>query len=182
MMKKILVASKNPVKIRATLAGFHAMFPDEQFEVDTVVVPSGVGEQPYSDEETLQGAMERAEAACRKQTDADYWVGVEGGIEEAEDGMKAFAWVVVKSVDMLGKGKTGTFFLPPAVAELVRDGKELGEADDIVFQRQNSKQEMGAVGLLTDNLIDRTEFYTVAMILALIPFKNPSLYHADESF
>lgn len=177
-MKRIVVASKNPVKLRATLEGFQALFPDEAFEIESIVVSSGVGDQPYSDEETLQGAIERAEAAWRRKSngEAEYWVGIEGGVRETEHGMEAFAWVVVKSTSILGKGKTGTFFLPEAVAELVRDGKELGEADDIVFERQNSKQDVGAVGLLTNNLIDRTEFYKHATILALIPFKNPAYY------
>ncbi|MEA2092741.1 MAG: DUF84 family protein, partial [Patescibacteria group bacterium] len=55
-------------------------------------------------------------------------------------------------------------------------GKELGEADDIVFQRNNSKQENGAVGILTGDVVDRTKCYTEAVILALIPFKNVNLY------
>ena len=88
----------------------------------------------------------------------------------------AFAWIVVRSQEMIGKGRTGTFFLPPAVVELIRQGKELGEADDIVFGRSNSKQDNGAVGLLTDNVIDRAQLYEHAMILALIPFKNETLY------
>lgn len=52
---------------------------------------------------------------------------------------------------------------------------ELGHADDQVFGRVNSKQESGSVGLLTDNVVDRAGFYTQAMILALIPFKNEGL-------
>jgi non-canonical (house-cleaning) NTP pyrophosphatase len=32
-------------------------------------------------------------------------------------------------------------FSPPAVAELIREGKELGEADDPVFGRSNSGRE-----------------------------------------
>jgi non-canonical (house-cleaning) NTP pyrophosphatase len=52
----------------------------------------------------------------------------------------------------------------------------LGDADDIVFKRSNSKQKNGAVGILTDNLINRTDYYTHAIILALIPFTNSKLY------
>ena len=77
---------------------------------------------------------------------------------------------------MVGKGRSGTFFLPPKIAELIRQGKELGEADDIVFGRTNSKQENGAVGILTDGVVDRTKYYTEAVVLALIPFKNERLY------
>jgi non-canonical (house-cleaning) NTP pyrophosphatase len=104
-------------------------------------------------------------------------VGIEGGVAEKKGEMEAFAWVVIRSREGLeGKGRTGTFFLPPAVQELVNAGKELGEADDIVFGRENSKQQNGAVGLLTGDVIDRTHYYTEAVVLALIPFKNKRLY------
>ena len=92
--------------------------------------------------------------------------------------MEAFAWVVIKAKgNGFGKGRTGTFFLPPQIAELIKQGKELGEADDIVFGRTNSKQENGAVGILTENVVDRTKYYTEAVVLALIPFKNKKLYN-----
>ena len=46
---KIVVASKNPVKINATDAGFSTYF--EGVEVLGVSVESGVSDQPKSDEE-----------------------------------------------------------------------------------------------------------------------------------
>jgi non-canonical (house-cleaning) NTP pyrophosphatase len=55
---------------------------------------------------------------------------------------------------------------------------ELGHADDLVFQAQNSKQQGGSVGLLTQGLITREAYYQQAMVLALIPFLNESLYPA----
>lgn len=45
---KIVVASKNPVKIKATLGGFEKMFPDVVFETEGVSVSSGVSEQPLN--------------------------------------------------------------------------------------------------------------------------------------
>lgn len=176
-MKKIVITSKNPVKINATLNGFQKMFPDEGFEIEGISVPTGVNDQPKSDLETCTGAWNRAENASKEKPDADFYVGIEGGIEEKGVDMESFAWVVIKSQDQtFSKGRTGTFFLPALIAELIKQGKELGEADDIVFGRTNSKEENGAVGILTGNVIDRTEYYTGAVVLALIPFKNPSLY------
>ncbi len=176
-MKKIIVASKNPVKINATLRGFQNMFPQEQFEIEGVSVSSGVSDQPKNDAETYQGAWNRANRAQDQKPGADFYVGIEGGVEEKYLDMEAFAWVVITSDDHhLGKGRTGTFFLPPQIAELIRQGKELGEADDIVFGRTNAKQENGSVGFLTDNVIDRTKYYTEAVVLALIPFKNKKFY------
>lgn len=176
-MKKIVVASTNPVKINTTEIGFAKMFPEMRFEVEGVSVESGVSDQPMTEEETLKGAKNRAENASKKQPKADYWVGIEGGLEEINGGMEAFAWIVVKSKDgVLGKGRTGSFFLPNKVTKLIKEGKELGEADDIVFGRTNSKQSNGAVGILTGDVLTRTTYYEPAVVLALIPFKSPELY------
>jgi inosine/xanthosine triphosphatase len=175
-MTTLVIASTNPVKIQAAVNGFRRLFPDAEVNVITVSVPSEVAHQPLSDEETLRGALNRSNNAQRVQPHADYWIGIEGGIQAIGPEITAFAWIVVRSQETIGKARTGTFFLPPAVAELIRAGKELGEADDIVFGRSNSKQENGAVGLLTDNVIDRAQLYEHAMILALIPFKNETLY------
>jgi len=176
-MKKIIIASTNPVKIKATLAGFKLMFPREEFVIDTIVVDSGVGEQPMTDKQTLVGAINRILAAKKQNPKADFWVGIEGGVEDIGQEMTCFAWVVIIDKNgQVGKGKSGTIILPPKVAELVRSGMEMGEADDKVFHMTNSKQKMGAVGILTDNIIDRTKYYIDTIIFALIPFKNRNLY------
>jgi inosine/xanthosine triphosphatase len=176
-MTLVGLASKNPVKLAAALAGFQRMFAGEEFEVRSIPVSSGVAHQPRSDGETLRGATERAQQARGMFRDAHYWVGIEGGVEDQAGAMAAFAWVVILSRDgKVGKARSGTFFLPDAVADLVRQGKELGEADDVVFSRANSKQEEGAIGLLTGNVLDRGQLYTHTVILALVPFKNRALY------
>ena len=129
-----------------------------------------------TDEETLEGATLRAKRIRELAPDGDYWVGIEGGVADWEIGMGAFAWVVVLSKDRTGRGRSGEFFLPENVAELIRQGVELGEADDRIFSRNNSKQGNGAIGLLTDDAVDRVGLYVPAVIFALIPFKHPELY------
>jgi inosine/xanthosine triphosphatase len=175
-MRKVIIASKNPVKINAVEIAFNKMFPDENFEFEGASVPSEVSDQPFDNQETMQGAFNRANNASKTVNQADFWVGIEGGIQKSVKEMEAFAWIVIKSKDGLGKARTGTFFLPKKVVELIEQGKELGEADDIVFGHVNSKQKDGAVGILTGNVIDRAQFYTDAIILALISFKNPDHY------
>lgn len=174
-MKIVIVASTNPVKIESARRGFVAMFPNEAFTVSGVNVPSGVRDQPLGDDETLRGAHNRAANARALAPDADYWIGIEGGVSDANGEMQAFAWVVVLSERRTGKSRTGTFMLPQEVARLLRDGMELGHADDVVFGRANSKQQNGSVGLLTGDIIDRANYYEHAVILALIPFKNTAL-------
>jgi len=179
-VSKIIIASTNPVKIQAALEGFQRMFPETPFEVQGISVPSGVSDQPMTDAETLRGALNRMAQAQRALPDADYWVGIEGGVEDRAGELEAFAWVVVTDrqrigTNRTGKSRTATFYLPEETARLVRQGIELGHADDQVFGRANSKQQNGSVGLLTGDVIDRTAYYEQAVILALIPFKNPRL-------
>jgi inosine/xanthosine triphosphatase len=143
-------------------------------------MPSGVAVQPITDLETLTGARNRATSARETHPQADFWAGVEGGVEDGPDGMMVFAWIVVLGREMAGEARTGAFLLPPKIAELVREGKELGEADDLVFGRTNSKQQDGAVGILTGGLIDRAGYYEQAVVLALIPFMNQGLYKLVE--
>ena len=128
-----------------------------------------------------RGAEIRAFNAKKVAAGADYWVGIEGGVEDDDGRLAAFAWIVVLSLTQCGRGRTGTFFLPEVVSNWVRKGKELGEADDIVFGQTNSKQQNGAIGLLTGDVINRTSLYEQAVILALVPFKNPELYFTENS-
>jgi inosine/xanthosine triphosphatase len=175
-MIKIVIASNNPVKIHAALRGFQKAFPGREFEAKSIQVASGVSDQPMTDEETLQGAQNRVTAARTLIPDGDFWVGIEGGVEWMGSDLAVFAWIVIESQEISGKGKTGTFFLPPKLTELVRSGKELGEADDIFFNRKNSKQENGAIGILTKDLVDRRKLYEMAVIFALLPFINQDIY------
>ena len=105
-----------------------------------------------------------------KRPEADFWVGIEGGVHEDEFGLQAFAWIVVSSKDKYSQAQTAVFYLPEAIAKMVKDGIELGEADDIYFERTNSKQKDGAVGILTNGEIDRKSYYEHAIVMALIPF------------
>jgi len=172
----VVVASTNPVKVRATLGAFAAMFRGSAVDVRGIQVQAAVSEQPYGDDETRRGAAERASSAQALAPEAALWVGIEGGIADLGTEMSAFAWVVVRSRRRMGQARTGTFFLPQAVVDLVRQGFELGDADDRVFGKMNSKQDAGAVGLLTGGVIDREALYRHAVSLALIPFKSESLY------
>jgi inosine/xanthosine triphosphatase len=174
-MIKILVASKNPVKMDAVKEGL-AAFLSGTFEVIGVSVESEVPDQPMSDAETLQGAKTRVENARKQFPGHNFYVGIEGGVEDSSFGLMAFAWIVISNNQKLGKARTAGFFLPPRVAELVHQGYELGDADDIVFAKQNSKQQNGAIGLLTNDTITRKSLYMPAVQMAFIPFLNPELY------
>jgi inosine/xanthosine triphosphatase len=148
-MQTIVVASTNPVEVQVITDGFRKMFPQFSFKIISFSADSDVSAQPMSDTETFTGAFNRARNACSIVHNALYWVGVEGGAQTIGEDLSAFAWVVVLSKSLSGKARSGTFLLPPVVSTLVQQGKELEEADDIVFNRTNSKRENGAIGILT---------------------------------
>ena len=173
---KIIIASRNPIKINATKLAFEQMFPNKVFQFEGASISSDISDQPMSDKETLKGAINRSNNAKLECMDADYWIGIEGGVEKIDNEMQVFAWIYIQSKEMVGKARTATFDLPKKIIELIDSGMELGDADDVIFSRRNSKQKNGAVGILTKDLIDREKYYTHAIIMALIPFKNMDLY------
>ena len=173
---RVIVGSQNPVKVGCTREAFTQAF-GKVGVVEGVDALSNIPAQPRTEEETLLGAQNRVSHAKTLVPEADYWVGIEGGVDEDPQGMYAFAWIyVLHRSGKSSQSKTGTFYLPPPVVALIREGMELGHADDLVFQAQNSKQKGGSVGLLTQGIITREAYYQQAMVLALIPFLNESLY------
>jgi len=172
-MKNIVVASRNPAKLTAVKDAFTRHYPDETLELIAVDVDSGVGDQPTSDSETRRGARNRVVAAQSVHENADFWVGLEGGIETFDGQLMAFAWMAILGSDgTIGEARTVTLPLPPAVKALVDEGMELGDANDRIFSTVNSKQKGGAFGLLTNGLYTREGVYTQALVIALVPFVN----------
>ncbi len=179
-MKTIVIGSTNPVKVAAVEAAFTQVFPHEPFSLVPYSAPSLVPDQPIGDSETKTGAYNRATACLAAYPEADYAVGLEGGLEKVADEYWASAWMCVR--DHTGQtsfGRTGAFRLPPPLGALIDAGMELGTATDIVFNETNSKHKGSVVAILTNNLITRQDFYRAALVFALIPFMQPELYSVD---
>lgn len=171
---QIVVASRNPVKVAAVEAAFLRQFRQQPVETLAVSVPSGVGDQPRGDAETREGARNRVRNARDMHPVADFWVGLEGGIDLVDEQLIAFAWMAVMDRDgSIGEARSATLPLPPAVRALLEEGLELGDANDRVFGTVNSKQEGGAFGLLTGGRYTREGIYTQTVELALVPLLHP---------
>jgi inosine/xanthosine triphosphatase len=172
---QVAIATENPVKINAVKTAFLQVFPNQNIIFSAKSVPSGVGSQPVSDQETLTGAINRIENLKPFFPDTDYRVSLEGGVEKNGEEVSSFAWAVVGSGQIIGKSRTASFYLPVEVVALLDQGHELGTAMDIIHSKTNTKQNEGAVGILSHNVINREQLYTPAVILALIQFVNPNL-------
>ena len=167
-VRLVAVGSTNPVKIAAARAVIARIAPEAK--VEGLQVSSTVRDQPWGDEETARGARARAIAA-RQALGADLGIGIEGGVVEDERGLRTCAWAAVVGPDgREGAGGSLAMPLPPSVAELVRQGLELGDAMDQVAGTHDVKRGPGAVGLLTAGLIDRQRAYEALITYALAPF------------
>ena len=177
----VCVGSTNPVKVNAVTAAFQRCGITVK-AVGVKGVQSGVPDQPIGYAQTKRGAINRAKAALVKRTCKipSYAVGIEGGLVTSSNGVGLDCIAVMAVLNVatgrISTSRTASFTLPPPLSALVRSGKELGDADDEVFQRTNSKQEDGTVGILTKGAIDRTEYYVHALVLALVPLLHPTLY------
>jgi inosine/xanthosine triphosphatase len=178
-VRLVAVGSANPVKLGAARAVIARVAPTAR--VESIEVASTVRDQPWGDEETIRGARSRARAA-RLALDAELGVGIEGGVVDDEEGLRTCAWaVVVGPDDREGVGGSLAMPLPPVVADLVRDGLELGEAMDRVAGTHDVKRGQGAVGLLTAGLIDRQRAYEALITYALSPFLSPVYWDRGEA-
>jgi inosine/xanthosine triphosphatase len=143
-------------------------FPAARFVA--ITVSSGIPAQPWGDDETRRGALERACMALR-QTQADYGLGLEGGVKETPVGLMTCAWcAIVDAKGKVGYGGGANILLPPRVAGMLRQQGELGPAMDALIQARNTKQGPGAIGILTNGLSSRQAAYEQLVAMAVAPF------------
>jgi len=166
----------NPVKIAAAAAGFTAVWPGKDWHCEGCLVPSGVCEQPMSNTESIRGARNRALRALRA-LQVDFGVGIESGLEEIDGIWFSTGWVLI--IDTDGSEAVSSSMLRPVPLPsmaLVRQGLELGSANDVVFGKTNSKQANGLIGLLTNDILTREGVFRDAVISALARFLHPELF------
>jgi inosine/xanthosine triphosphatase len=186
----VAVGSLNPVKCAAAERGLKSTLKLDSLRVEGCDANSDVPDQPIGDAEIKLGATNRARNAfdifrVRNGFSPSYSVGIEGGIlisneGKSDDEMDCMAWVVVFDGCRFGSARTASFSLPRIIQSHIRNGIELGAADDLVFGRTNSKCEDGIVGHFTRGVLDRTEYYVPAVILAMIPLEWPTLWPTEH--
>ena len=100
-----------------------SMFEDEIFDtvlraqVKALSLPSGVKAFPTSDEETLRGAMNRAEKARSLEPGADFAVGIEGGLDRLEGHVFIHQIAVVIKGGTKGIGISQGYIAPDRLIE-----------------------------------------------------------------
>lgn len=175
-MIRVVVASENPVKINVAKRAFALVYPDMEAEFIAVKSDSGVPDQPF-DEETEQGALNRLRFIQDAYPEADFWISQEGGVFREGDKLYNRAVIVVADKSgCIAKSSTPSFYVPTKVAQYIAEGMELGDANDKFFNSVNSKQGIGAIGYMTDGLLDRENYYLQAAIIAFSELKHKDWY------
>ncbi len=165
------VGSDNPVKIAAVREVLRRLHPD--LIVNPVAVSRTVGEQPWGTE-----AERGAEARARECLGiGDLGIGIEAGVLEKSDGLYDVQHCVI--VDGMGRTTSGHgmgFRYPPAVADLVRKGMTVGDACAQLFEEGDQGSGKGAIGILTNGILDRKALTEQAVLAALVPRIRIDLY------
>jgi len=186
---RIAVGSTRRPKLSAVAeatTSFKGMLaPEMSLEIQGYEVESGVGHTPSSREELMRGARQRAEALVERLRatgeSADYFVGLEGGLDVAEENgnrcVLLESWAYVTDGKRGHFGCSGSIELPEALAEeVLSNGTELSEAIDRFAGAVGIRDAQGAWGVLSGNLISRQEAFRVAVVAAFAPFYNHRMY------
>ncbi len=174
MDARVVVGSGNPVKRRAVVSAF----PDATVEL--VSVASGVAEQPRGHAETIAGAETRARNAYEADADADYGVGLEGGVARFDGaaGLYLVMWAAATDGERTGRGAGPSLRLPDGVATRVEAGAELGPVMDDVLGEDGVAKKGGAAGAFTGGRLARADALADAVCGAFGPFVTDH-YGAD---
>ncbi|MEG9297192.1 DUF84 family protein [Mangrovibacillus sp. Mu-81] len=156
-MLKLAIGTQNKAKVEAIQNGFLEYYEHVSFEC--LKTESNVNEQPFSDQETIEGALNRAKNVLR-MTEADVGIGLEGGVTESLYGMFLCNWGALVDRDgneIIAGG--ARISLPAEIANGLRQGRELGPLMDGFTQRTGIRHKEGAVGVFTDGNVTRDAMF-----------------------
>ena len=113
-----IVGSKNPVKANATKNILEKIY--SKVSIVSVDVDSQVPHQPFRNEETIQGAINRAKNAyC---DDFDLSIGIESGLMETPNSITGYIdlqWCAIFDGEKITLGVSAGFEYPPDVIQEV---------------------------------------------------------------
>lgn len=171
-MKKIraAIASKNPAKINAVSSILASL--EWAVDLSAVDAESEVSAQPFSQQETRQGAMNRAMNALG---DHDFAIGLEGGVYEMEGILYLCNWGALATQDgRLFTAAGAQIPLPKGIAEGLYSGTELGPIMDDYANEIGIRHHKGAIGILTDGLVNRGEMFSHVVKLLIGQYQRDS--------
>lgn len=153
----VAIGSKNPAKVHAV----QATLIREKLQFVTVHAESQVASQPFSDEETILGARNRALDGLKKADSAKMAFGLEGGVIETTMGLMLCNWGALIHEDGREWVAGGARIpLPETIAQELRSRKELGDVMAEYVGDPEVRRKQGAIGVFSHGLVDRKEMFS----------------------
>jgi inosine/xanthosine triphosphatase len=160
---EVAIGSTNKVKVQAVKNALN----DGEFRVVAYAAESNVRRQPLSNEETLQGAINRARD-CLEKTGADLAVGLEAGILFIQNQAFLCHWGAIVDRHQYTYFTNGPLILLPAeFKKPLLEGKNL---EDLMLSSTGIDklgEKEGAIGIYTSGRLNREQVLT-QMVQALV--------------
>ncbi len=169
---RIGAGTTNPAKLEAIKVAATDLFGEvtiESLDVDPIVPL-----QPWGDDQTALGALNRARASLHG-LDADYGIGIESGLVDGPgDHVFVVSWAVaVDRSDNAGYGASERFSVPVSLEPALRQGAELGPLLDDLLEQPGLARHDGAVSIFTLGRRNRAEILSIAVLHALVALLEP---------
>ncbi len=149
-----------------------------KYVINKYEVSSGIDDQPFGEEYTLQGAINRAESALEKSSNADdsIGLGLEGGLVKISNSNILYlvcTAAIYKNPTELYFGISAKYPLPYSVSININKGNQFG--DEIrKYREANEKDKLIFPHL--DSLITREKAFTEALEIAFQTYNNKRHY------
>lgn len=167
-MIKIVVCSKNKAKNNAVENVVKDFIQD--YEIISLNTNSGVSETPMSQEEGIEGCINRIEDAKKQVSDANIYIAMEGILNKVYDEYFLCGWTVIydKDTDKYTYGCSSQIQVPKVIIEKLTSDVRLS---DIVANYYGSTEEevrnYGTNGILTNGCYTRTDEFTDSVLCAM---------------
>lgn len=184
---RVRLGSRNAAKLAAVRRGLAPFF--ERVEIEGVVTPSGVSEQPLGLGEIVAGARNRARS-CWDPRRGELSCGIEDGLvalDEVPSGYVNVGCCVLYDGTDEGLGLTAGFEYPPecSAAATGPSRTPIGDAFEATFRPPAGwpapRPGDGNIGRLTGGALTRAEYAAQAVVCAFVRLLHPEMYDTERA-
>lgn len=150
---KVIVGSKNKAKVKAVSRVFSTN------KVISVNTASNVSAQPFTDNETRLGAINRAKHSVLLNENT-IGIGLEGGVMYIGEELYLCNWgALVTKENEVFTASGARILLPNEFRKQLESGIELGHIIDEYTNKTDVRSNEGTIGIFTNGFVSRDEMF-----------------------